>query len=143
MRPAFFIIGFVLAICSTNAQGFSKDLQQLRQDYIEALKNSDTNKILEIYAKDADVHHIDGSMLNGSEQIRGFYDEFFENSKATIKFENVSEDKIGKDLVFYHDKVFLKIEGEADTRKIEVVNIAKKINGKWRVIKSYRWPMPE
>lgn len=143
MKPAFFIIGFVLAIYSANAQGFSKDLHQLRQDYIEALKNSDTDKILKIYAKDAAVHHIDGSMLNGSEQIGDFYDEFFENSKASIRFENVSEDKIGKDLVFYHDKVFLNIEGEADTRNIEVVNIAKKLNGKWRVIKSYRWPMPD
>ena len=136
-----FAIGFALILVSSNAQTFSKDLQQLRQSYIEALKNSDTNKILEIYAKDAPIHHIDGAMLNGRKQIGDFYNEFFKEPKASIAFENVSEDKIGKDLVFYHDKVFLDIEGEGTTRNIEVVNIAKKINGKWRVIKSYRWPI--
>ncbi|MDX1543850.1 MAG: nuclear transport factor 2 family protein [Christiangramia sp.] len=138
-----FTFGMVLMMAGTHAQSFSKDLQQLRQSYIEALQNSDTDKILQVYSKDAAIHHIDGSMLNGSKEIGDFYNEFFKNSKATIAFENISEDKLAKDLVFYHDKVFLDIEGEDATRNIEVVNIAKKINGKWRVIKSYRWPMPQ
>ena len=138
-----FTFGMVLMMAGAHAQSFSKDLQQLRQSYIEALQNSDTDKILQVYSKDAAIHHIDGSMLNGSKEIGDFYNEFFKNSKATIAFENISEDKLAKDLVFYHDKVFLDIEGEDATRNIEVVNIAKKINGKWRVIKSYRWPMPQ
>ncbi|TBW28916.1 nuclear transport factor 2 family protein [Gramella sp. KN1008] len=138
-----FTFGLVLIMAGSNAQSFSKDLQQLRQNYIEALKNSDTEKILQVYSKDAAIHHIDGTMLNGSKEIGDFYNEFFKNSKATIAFENISEDKLAKDLVFYHDKVFLDIQGEDATRNIEVINIAKKINEKWRVIKSYRWPMPE
>ncbi|MCM8570697.1 nuclear transport factor 2 family protein [Gramella jeungdoensis] len=138
-----FTFGLVLIMAGANAQSFSKDLQQLRQNYIQALKNSDTEKILQVYSKDAAIHHIDGTMLNGSKEIGDFYNEFFKNSKATIAFENISEDKLAKDLVFYHDKVFLDIEGEDVTRNIEVVNIAKKADGKWRVIKSYRWPMPE
>lgn len=142
-KLALLTIGFMLIILSSNAQSFSKDLQQLRQNYIDALKNSDTEKILEVYSRDAAIHHIDGTMLNGSKQIGDFYNEFFKSSKATIAFENISEDKLAKDMVFYHDKVFLDIEGEDSTRNIEVINIAKRINGKWRVIKSYRWPMPE
>lgn len=142
-KLALFIFIWFLIMAGSNAQSYTKDLQELRQDYVEALKNSDTEKILQVYSKDAAVHHIDGTMLNGSKEIGDFYNEFFNTSKATIAFENISEERLAKDLVFYHDKVFLNIEGEDATRNIEVINIAKKVNGKWRVIKSYRWPMPE
>lgn len=118
--------GLLLIMGNSNAQPFSKDLQQLRQNYIEALKNSNTEKILEVYSNDAIVHHVDGTLLHGSKEIGDFYNEFFRNSKASIAFENISEDKLADDLVFYHDKVFLDIEGEDATRKIEVVNIAKR-----------------
>lgn len=137
------IFGFILITSSLCSQSANKDLQQLRDSYITALKNSDTEGILKVYSDDASIHHIDGSLLNGAQEIKSFYDQFFENSKASIEFENVSEDRLAKDLFFYHDKVFLDIQGEDERRNIEVVNIAKKINGKWRVIKSYRWPMPE
>lgn len=127
---------------SLNAQSYESALAELRENYVEALANSDTKAILEIYSKDAVVHHIDGSMLSGSREIGDFYDDFFENSKATIRFKNISEDELARDLVFYHDEVYLQIEGE-EPRDIEVVNVAEKKNGEWRVIKSYRWPMPK
>lgn len=136
-----FLFGVLLNF-STAAQNLSAEIQELRDSYIEALKNSDTKAILKIYANDAMVHHIDGSILEGSKEIGDFYDSFFESSKATIDFNNVSTDRLAKDLVFYHDEVYLNIEGE-DMRKIEVINIAEKRNGQWRVTKSYRWPMPQ
>lgn len=142
-KTILFIFGFILITNSVCSQSANKDLQQLRDSYIKALKNSDTKGILKIYSDDASIHHIDGNIYNGAQEIKSFYDEFFANSKASIEFENVSEDQLAKDLFFYHDKVFLNIEGEDETRNIEVVNIAKKINGKWRVTKSYRWPAPE
>jgi len=135
--PAFLLISFI-----SSGQNTNKDLQESRDIYSEAFKNSDVETILKVYSDDAVVHHLDGTLYTGSNEIRNLYEEFFQNSEATVGFENVSEDKLSDDLIFYHDKVFLDIKGEEETRNIEVVNVAQKINGKWRVIKSYRWPKP-
>lgn len=130
-----------------NAVGFAQaemsSIQDIRDAYIKAVKNSDTSGILKVYTDDVVIHHVDGTMLDGSGEVGPFYDQFFEENKATISFENISEDKLADDLIFYHDKVFLKLEGEDEIRNIEVVNIAQKKDGKWRVIKSYRWPIHE
>lgn len=136
-------IGLMLLVfpIEIQAQDFSAELQELREDYKQALSSSNTQNILQVYSEDAAIHHIDGRMLNGSQEIAAFYDSFFAINKASIDFKNISEDMIADDLVFYHDEVYLQVEGEG-LEKIEVVNITKKINGKWRVIKSYRWPMP-
>lgn len=143
MRKMIFIVFGFLMITNTNyAQTVYKNLQDLRDSYAEAFKNSDTETILKLYSDDASVYHTDGSVHNGTKEIRDLYNGFFEENKARIDFKNVSEDKLTDDIFFYHDKVFVNVEGEENTRDIEVVNIAKRINGKWRVIKSYRWPKP-
>ncbi|MBT8319089.1 MAG: nuclear transport factor 2 family protein [Gramella sp.] len=141
----FFLLSLsvILINVSALAQTGSSDIQDIRDAYIEALKNSDTPGILKIYSDDVVIHHIDGTMLDGASEVGSFYDQFFEENKATISFENVSEDEIADNIMFYHDKVFLQMEGEDKIRNIEVVNIAEKVDGNWRVIKSYRWPMPE
>ncbi|SDR89819.1 nuclear transport factor 2 family protein [Gramella sp. MAR_2010_147] len=144
MRNLILIVFSMVFVTSTFlAQSSNQDLNNLRESYIKALKNSDTNAILKVYSKDATIHHVDGTMLTGAKEIKAFYDEFFKSSKASIQFENISEDELTQDVMFYHDKVFLRIEGEEEIRNIEVVNIAKKLDGKWRVIKSYRWPKPK
>ncbi|MCH4822808.1 nuclear transport factor 2 family protein [Gramella lutea] len=136
------IIGLFVIVNAVNSQTVYKNLQDLRDAYVEALKNSDTETILNLYSDDASIHSVDGKLVNGSNEIRSLYNDFFKNSKATIEFKNVSEDKLSDDIFFYHDKVFLNIEGDENTRDIEVVNIAQRVDGKWRVIKSYRWPKP-
>ncbi len=130
-----FIVGTALG------QSGNKELEKLRNGYITALKNSDTPVILKMYADDATIHHIDGTLYTGTSEIKGLYDQFFEKNKAEIKFENVSEDELSKGVLFYHDNVFLDLDTEEETVLLEVVNIAEKIDGKWRVTKSYRWPV--
>lgn len=139
-KSVWITLVFFFIITNSHAQSASSEIQDLRDNYFKALKTSNTKGILKVYSDDAAIHHVDGTMLNGTKEIKGFYDEFFDNSKASISFKNISQDELAKDLVFYHDNVYLNIEGEDETQNIEVVNIAKKINGKWRVIKSYRWP---
>ncbi len=136
------VLGIFIITSTSYSQKVYKSLQNLRDSYVEAVKNSDTETILSLYSEDASIHSVDGSMATGSSEIRNMYDEFFKNNKARIDFKNVSEDKLTDNIFFYHDKVFLNIEGEENTRDIEVVNIAERINGKWRVTKSYRWPKP-
>lgn len=141
-RLLFAVFGLFMMVNTVHSQTVYKNLQDLRDAYVEALKNSDTEAILKIYSDDATIHNIDGTLVNGSNEIRGLYNDFFKNSRASIEFKNISEDKLADDIFFYHDKVFLNIEGDDNTRDIEVVNIAKRIDGRWRVIKSYRWPKP-
>lgn len=137
-----FIAAGILIIGNAIGQSQNNDLENLRNAYITAVKNSDTQGILKVYSDDAVIHNTNGEMSEGTSEIRDQYDEFFGNTKATISFENVSEDELAKDIFFYHDKVFLEMDSEDETIYIEVVNIAEKVNGEWRVTKSYRWPMP-
>ena len=139
----FLFLGLVLFTNTSKGQSADKEIQQLRDAYVEAFGNSDIQGILEVYSENAVIHNTDGNMVQGSNEIKESYEQFFANSDASISFENISEDALADDMIFYHDKVFLKMDGEEDVSNIEVVNIAKKIDDKWRVIKSYRWPMPE
>ncbi len=141
-RLIFIVFGFLLITNVSYGQKVYKNLQNLRDAYSEAVKNSDTETILKLYADDATIHNFDGTIVTGTDEIRKLYNDFFAESKATISFRNVSEDLLTDDIFFYHDKVFLNIKGEDNTIDMEVVNIAKRTNGKWRVIKSYRWPKP-
>ena len=136
------VFGVMIFTSTTYGQTVYKSLQDLRDAYIEGFKNSDTEAILKVYSDDASVHNLDGTLLSGSDEIRDFYNGFFEESEGTIEFKNISEDQLSDDIFFYHDKVFLNIEGDDNTQDIEVVNIAKRTDGRWRVIKSYRWPKP-
>lgn len=141
-RVVLMVFGLLFFSSTFYGQTVYKSLQDLRDAYIEGFKNSDTEAILKVYSNDASVHNIDGTLLNGEDEIRDFYNGFFKDSKGTVEFKNMSEDQLSDDIFFYHDKVFLNIEGEDNTQDIEVVNIAKRTNGRWRVIKSYRWPKP-
>ncbi|SDR65599.1 YybH family protein [Christiangramia echinicola] len=138
----FMIFSLIIFTSTTYGQTVYKSLQDLRDAYIEGFKNSDTEALLKVYSDDASIHHVDGSILSGANEIRKLYDGFFKESKGTIEFKNISEDQLSEDIFFYHDKVFLNIEGEENTRDIEVVNIAERRDGNWLVIKSYRWPKP-
>jgi uncharacterized protein (TIGR02246 family) len=129
----------IIGLLTINGQTSNPEIEKLKDNYITAVEKSSTDGILKIYSEDAAIRHIDGTVLQGEKEIRDLYNKFFAENKATISFENVSLDKLGDDLIFYHDKVFLDLEGKEDTENLEVVNIAKKIDGKWRVIKSYRW----
>ncbi len=144
MRTIYILIfAWVMLSLPAHAQSSEAFLNELRENYVQALQNSDTEGILKVYSDNVMIHHIDGTMLKGADEVRDFYNKFFEENKARIRFENVSEDKLTDGLYFYHDKVFLDLESDEQTRRLEVVNIAKKIDGKWLVIKSYRWPMPK
>ena len=137
------LLGLALWSPASYSQSGNRDLQELRDAYIKALANSNTEGILKVYSDNASVHHLDGTMLQGAQEIKNFYDEFFAENKASIEFKNVSEDPLAKNVIFYHDEVFLQLDGEDAVRKIEVINIAEKMDGKWKVTKSYRWPRPE
>ncbi|GAA4321582.1 hypothetical protein GCM10023115_49250 [Pontixanthobacter gangjinensis] len=141
-RTVFIVLGLLFMAMTTNAQTVFKSLQDLRDAYSEAFANQDTEAILKIYSDDASIHHTDGSMINGTAEIRNLYNGFFKENSGRIDFKNVSEDQLTDDIFFYHDKVFVNINGEDNTRDIEVVNIAERKDGKWRVTKSYRWPKP-
>ena len=136
------MFGLMIFTNTIYGQTVYKSLQDLRDAYVEAFKNSDTDAILKLYSDDATVHSIDGTMFKGQDEISNLYDTFFADAKGSIDFKNVSEDQLSDDIFFYHDKVFLNIKGEDNTRDIEVVNIAKRTGDRWRVIKSYRWPKP-
>ena len=141
-RLSFLVLGLFLMTATTYGQTVFKSLQDLRDTYSQAFENSDIETILKLYSDDASVHHIDGSMYTGTSEIRDLYREFFKNSSGSVEFKNVSEDQLSDDIFFYHDRVFLNIDGEDNTEDIEVVNIAERRDGKWRVTKSYRWPKP-
>ena len=94
----FIVFGVIMFTNTTSAQTVYKNLQDLRDSYAQALSKSDTDAILQIYSDDASIHHVNGDMYTGENEIRNLYDDFFSNNKATIEFKNVSEDKLADDL---------------------------------------------
>jgi hypothetical protein len=116
------------------------EVDKMHQLYINTIKTANLNNIDALYTRDASIRNSDGSMVAGLDNIKEQYKATLSTGKYIITLKTTDETALNKDYMFLSGSfVFTKIDSPKMELKGEFVNTLKKVNGAWKIYKSYRY----
>ncbi len=141
MRKIFLIIAVMIGL-TANAQSTDQQaVEGVIKEYFKALNASDANKIVSLFASDAELLPPQAPTAKGSEQILGTYQYVFANLKLDLK---VSIDKV----TILKDHAIVTSTSAGTANGAEVAGgyretfILRKADGVWKIAR-YMYNTPQ
>lgn len=136
-----FLVTLVVVALTFRANAQMADLQKFNSNYINGIEEGDASTLSNLYANDAFIRNIDGSMVSGLDEIKQQYEAFYSSGKHKLTLKNKEETTLDKKHLFVSGNYELtQLDGEKTVTKGEYVNVLKKVKGEWKIYKSYRYP---
>ncbi len=138
--PAIFLF-LLIATFSFSAIAQNDGVEKLHQLYTSTINTATLDNLDALYTQDASVRNSDGSMVSGLDNIKAQYKATFSSGKYNIDIKTIEETPLDKDYMFVSGSfVFTKLDDPRSEIKGEYVNTLKRVNGDWKIYKSYRYP---
>jgi len=132
----------VMLTVTMAAQTPMASAETVKETYIKGINIGGVDVIMTLYGDNTSIRNSDGSMVSGLENMRKQYTIFLENGKYTITLKNKDLKALGENhLLEGGDYVLIQKDGEKSVTNGEFVNMLKKFDDRWKIHKSYRYPV--
>lgn len=144
MKPLKNIVALTLLLSITtftcNAQAQNSDVEKLHQLYTNTINNSNVDNLNLLYTKNVTIRNSDGSMTSGLNKVKTQYKETFASGTFNIILKTKEVTALDDEHLFVSGIfVYSKTNEPKMTLRGEFVNTLKKVEGDWKIFKSYRY----
>ena len=141
IKASIFFLLFLSFACQKNDQ--KAGVEKMHELYISTIETENLDNLKVLYTEDATIKNTDGSIVSGLANIKAQYDATFSNGKYNITLKTIDETVLDKEYMFVSGSfVFSKIDEPKVVQSGQFVNTLKKVNGDWKIYKSYRYNVP-
>ncbi|WP_298497212.1 nuclear transport factor 2 family protein [uncultured Algibacter sp.] len=116
------------------------DVEKMHELYVNTINTGNINNLDVLYTKNASIRNTNGNLVSGLEDIKAQYKATFASGKYNITLKTIDKTELNKNYMFVSGAfIFNKVDDPKSIQNGQFVNTLKKINGDWKIYKSYRY----
>jgi ketosteroid isomerase-like protein len=134
MNCVFVVPVLIMFISGCNQQpvDVTEQIKLANNDFMTAVSNGDTNQLHSLYTQDAKLFPSNNSIIEGKEQIIGFWDATMKMGIKKVQFETTNAQGFGN-IAIEEGEFRLFVAGDVLVDEGKYIVTWKKEGGKWKV----------
>lgn len=122
----------VVSSCNQKPLDVTEQIKLANNDFMTAVSNGDTSLLYSLYTQDAKLFPSNNSIIEGKEQIVGFWDVNLKMGIKKVQFETTNAEGFGN-IAIEEGKFRLFVEGDIMVDEGKYIVTWKKEGGKWKI----------